>query len=148
MHKNNAQERNASQQIILPIFQQSDACATSVGETNAKPGTCMDKDYPHAMQPELAPHINSGHYVQPACPQPKVASVVNESHNTLKKEVNPAVDQATPVQYFKDIVPAQTMNRCTNATKCNGKLLQRSESSRREGAHSRRFKNPPSIMCQ
>ena len=55
-------------------------------------GTCMDA---HEMQPNLAPHIFSGRYVQPTSPQPQVASGIIKSHNTHKREFNPAVDQAS-----------------------------------------------------
>ena len=39
MHENNAQEYKALQQISLPIFQQSNAYATSVGEIKTRPCT-------------------------------------------------------------------------------------------------------------
>ena len=101
-------------------------------------GTCMDAC---AMQHNLAPHINSDHYVQPTSPQPQTATDVIKNHNAHEREVNNAIDQAFPVQYLKDMVPAQTMNQRTNEVKCNGKLLRRSESGRKMGKHSHRLKN-------
>ena len=100
-------------------------------------GTCMDA---RAMKHNLAPHINSDHYVQPSSPQPQTATDVIKNHNAHEREVNNAIDQAFPVQYLKDMVPAQTMNQRTNEVKCNGKLLRRSESGRKIGEHSHRLK--------
>ena len=83
------------------------------------------------MHHNLAHPINSGHFVQQTNHHLKTKCGVIKSHNTHIRESNNTIDQASPLKYLTDMVPAQSMNQCSNEVEHYGKLSYRSESGRK-----------------